>query len=112
MPRFPRIRGRHGEITIPGLGAVVGRFDGEGGWWELHRREEPQKSGELAVYRLRAVLSYINPTLWGNEGMKKRLVLKIGESLFRVDVVEGQRMELNGRTLQSEGVTLCQVEGQ
>lgn len=116
MPMIPRIRGRHGQATVDGLGAVIGRFDGEGGWWELLRREEKQATGELIIYRLRAVLSYVNPTFWnatkadGSPKWKVRLVLQVGPNKFRVDVADGQRMELNGRTLRSEGVTLCQIE--
>lgn len=116
MPFFPRIRGVHGEVSVSGLGAVIGRFDGQGGWWELTRKYEKQATGEPIVYRLRAVLSYVNPTIWnatkpdGSEKFKKKVVIRIGDNLFRIDEAEGQHMALNGRVLQSEGVTLCQVE--
>lgn len=116
MPTFPRIRGRHGEVTVDGLGAVIGRFDGQGGWWELIRKFEKQKTGETIMYRWRAVLSYVNPVIWsakkpdGSDKWRKRIVIRIGDNLFRIDVAEGERMELNGRVLQSEGVTLCQLE--
>lgn len=116
MPIFPRIRGRHGEVTVSGIGAVVGRFDGEGGWWELTRKHEKQKSGEPLEYRFSAVLSYVNPTIWnatkpdGSEKFKKKIVIRVGDNLFRIDVAEDQRMELNGRVLRSEGVFLCQIE--
>lgn len=110
MPIVPRIRGRHGEVTVAGLGAVVGRFDGQNGWWELIRAKEHQKSGELLVYRLRSVLSYVNPALWTRFEDKVKVHLRVGDNLFRVEAVEGQRMELRGATLQSEGVTLCQIE--
>lgn len=115
MPTFPRIRGRHGEVTVAGLGAVIGRFDGPGGWWELNRKLEKQKSGELLIYRFRAVLSYVNPVIWnatkpdGSEKWRKEIKVRVGENLFRIDVAEGERMELKGRVLQSEGVTLCQL---
>jgi hypothetical protein len=101
---------------VVGIGAIVGRFDGDGGWWELIRKKEKQASGELLEYRLRAVLSYVNPVFWsatkpdGSPKWKVELVLRVGENKFRVDVAEGERMELNGRTLRCEGVTLCQIE--
>ncbi len=110
MPLIPRIKGRHGEVTVAGLGAVVGRFDGQDGWWELIRREDGQQQGKPVVYRLRAVLSYSNPGLWERFENKIRLTIRVGEVMFRVEVAEDQRMELKGRTLQSEGVTLCQIE--
>lgn len=101
-----RIRGRHGEVRVPSVGAVVGRFDGQGGFWELTRREaKDQQPGKPVVYRFSAVLSYLGP-LYSNERLRKEIVVRIGSDLFRVDPAEGQRMELKGRTLQSEGVTL------
>ena len=108
MPLIPRIKGRHGEVSVAGLGAVVGRFDGQGGWWELIRREDGQQQGKPVVYRLRAVLSYVNPGLWKRFEDKIRLTIVVGPNKFRVEPRE--RMELNGKVLQSEGVTLCQIE--
>lgn len=102
-----KIRGRHGEVRVPALGAVIGKFDGQGGYWELARREDGQQQGKPVVYRLSAVFSYLNPGLFNNERLPKELTLKVGSELFRVEPIEGQRMELRGRTLQSEGVILC-----
>jgi hypothetical protein len=116
-PLIPQVRGRHGEVTVVGIGAVIGRFDGEGGFWELTALEpEKQEKGKPIIYRLRAVLSYVNPAFWeatkadGTPRFKKRVVLRVGQNLFRIDVADGQRMELHGRVLQSEGVILCQIE--
>lgn len=115
--QVPRIRGRHGKVTVPGVGAVIGKFDGEGGWWELTALDpEKQVAGEPTVYRLRAILSYVAPMFWsatkpdGSPKFRKEVVLQVGQKLFRIDVADGQRMVLNGRVLQSEGVTLCQLE--
>ena len=116
MPTFPQVRGRHGSVTVKGLGAVVGRFDGKGGWWELNRVKEKQKTGEKILYRFSAVLSYVNPTIWsakkadGSERYEKEILIKVGGDTFRIDVADGQRMELHGRVLRSEGVTLWQVK--
>jgi len=91
------------------VGAVVGRFDGLGGFWELTRREaKDQQQGNPVVYRFSAVLSYLGP-LYSNERLRKEVLIKVGGDLFRVEPIEGQRMELQGRTLQSEGVHLWPV---
>lgn len=109
MP-FGQIRGRHGEMSIPAMGAVIGRFDGEQGFWQLTRHEDGQQPGNPVVYRFHAVLSYLNPGFFNDERFKKVLHLKVGTQLFRVEPIEGQRMELSGRTLQCEGVNLWPVE--
>lgn len=106
---FNRIRGRHGEVTISGVGAVVGKYDGEGGWWEIIRREDGQQPGKPVVYRFRAVLSYLGSSpLWDNPRLKKVFTLKIQSKLFRLEPVE--EMVRDGRRLQSEGVTLWEIE--
>lgn len=121
---FNRIRGRHGNVSIPSLGAVVGKFDGEGGWWEIirkkdeetdpnERREEGQQ-GKPVVYIFRAVLSYVQHDLWnamkpdGSPRYTKELTIKVGQSLYRVEAQ--QQMVLSGRTLQCEEVTLAWLE--
>lgn len=106
---FNRIRGRHGDVTISGVGAVVGKYDGQDGWWEIIRREDGQQPGKPVVYRFRAVLSYLgNLALWDNPRLRKVFTVKIQEKLYRLEIVE--EMVRNGRSLQSEGVTLCPIE--
>lgn len=108
MP-FGQIRGRHGEVTIPSMGAVVGRFDGENGYWMLKRHESGQQQGKPVVYHFHAVLSYLHP-LYRDDRFVKELTIKVGSELFRVKPIEGERMVLDGRTLQSGGVQLWPVE--
>jgi hypothetical protein len=107
---FGKIRGRHGELSIPAMGAVIGRFDGQDGFWELTRHESGQQQGKPVVYRFHAVLSYLNRGFWEDPRFSKELTLKVGSELFRVEPIEGQRMELSGRTLQSGGVQLWPVD--
>jgi hypothetical protein len=58
---------------------------------------------------LSAVFSYVNQAMYQNDRLPKELTIKVGEDLFRVEPADGQRMELRGRTLQSEGVVLWPV---
>lgn len=105
MP-FGQIKGRHGQMSIPSMGAVIGLFDGQGGYWMLRRHEDGQQPGKPVVYRLHAVFSWVKAELWKDDRFKKVLAVKVGTELFRVEPIEGQRMELQGRTLQCEGVQL------
>jgi hypothetical protein len=109
MP-FGQIRGRHGDLSIPAMGAVIAKFDGENGYWLLKRHEDGQQPGNPVVYRFHAVLSYLNRGFYDDERFVKVLTLKVGTQLFRVDPIDGQRMELQGRTLQCEGVNLWPIE--
>jgi len=109
MP-FGQIRGKHGDVSIPSMGAVVGRFDGKDGYWVLKRHESGQQQGKPVVYHFHAVLSYLHRGLYDDPRFTKRLTIKVGSELFRVEPIEGQRMVLTGRTLQSEGVNLWPVE--
>lgn len=109
MP-FGVIRGRFGELSIPAMGAVIGRFDGDQGFWRLTRHEDGQQPGNPVVYRFHAVLSYLNRGFYDDPRFVKLLTVKVGQQLFRVEPIESQRMELQGRTLQCEGVNLWPVE--
>lgn len=108
MP-FGQIRGRQGSVAIPSMGAVVGRFDGAGGYWILKRRER-QEQGEPVAYHFHAVLTYLNHLLYDDDRFVKETTIKVGSELFRVEPIDGQRMVLLGRTLQSEGVNLWPIE--
>ena len=91
---FQRIRGEKGKVEIPALGALIATMSE----WSLTRR-----GGEDAVsalYDLRAVFSYLNPHLWGDEVYEKEIVVTLGRSKqFRVQKASGEETVLVGRTL-------------
>lgn len=112
-----QIRGRQGEMTIPSLGAVVAKIDGQqGGFWEVNRREEGRSEGEPPTYRLHALFTYLNKNLIAmierDERFKVELVVWMtAKNRFKVTWPGSQRMALNGRTLIVErGVSLVEIK--
>jgi len=103
---FQRIRGEKGKVEIPALGALIATMSE----WSLTRR-----GGEDAVsalYDLRAVFSYLNPHLWGDEDYEKEIVVTLGRSKqFRVQKASGEETVLVGRTLLMKGVSIHEHEG-
>ena len=106
MSIVKRISGRTGELTVP-PGAVAARI-GPKGNWELRRAEPQPQDSTLAVWSLRAVFTYVNPVFFGDRRFPPTFTVKIGGKLFRLDMPP-ERMVLSGRSLQAEGVTLCQL---
>jgi hypothetical protein len=104
---FKRIRGEAGEVSVTSIGAVVARCE-PNGWWELRRADPQPEDSTLTVWSLRAIFSYVNPTLFGDPRFAQEFRVKLGDKLFRLDM-PAERMALNGRSLQAEGVTLCQL---
>ena len=105
-----KIEGREGEVTIPALGAIVGKIEAPTGNWKLIRREEGP-AGERAVFSLHAVFSYLNEPLFRNDGFKKRFVITIAKGKqYRLEQRPSGRTELNGRSLLMEEVQLWPIE--
>lgn len=109
------LRGIEGQITVPSIGAHLGTFQK----WTLQRREDgpSRQSG----YRLTAFLSYVNPMLFNGilEG-KIPLTMQITIAIrdrertvnkqYRLDVMPGERMVLDGMSLLCEGVEIAQID--
>lgn len=94
--------GKEGEITVPGLGAVVGTFHN----WTLSRPADDAPGNP--VWTLQAVLSYSNPTLLKNEALDKKVSLKLGSGT-KIDLCDYEEMILeNEINLLLKGVIQCQ----
>lgn len=104
------LRGIEGQITVPSIGAHIGTFLK----WTLQRREDgPSNSG----YRLTAFLSYVNPMLFnGIQEGKIPLTMQITIAIrdrertvnkqYRLELMPGERMVLDGMSLLCEGVDI------
>jgi len=93
--------GKEGEITIPGLGAVVGTFH----TWTLLRPVEDARG--TPVWNLQAVLSYSNPTLLLNEQISKRFICVLNKDT-KIELCGFEKLRLEGASLLVEGVIQCQ----
>ncbi len=93
--------GKEGEITIPGLGAVVGTFHK----WTLMRPVDDAPGNP--VWNLQAVLSYSNPTLLQNEWLEKKFILILNKDT-KIEICSYETMRLEGASLLLEGVIQCQ----
>jgi hypothetical protein len=93
--------GKEGEITIPGLGAVVGTFHK----WTLMRPVDDARG--TPVWNLQAVLSYSNPTLLLNEHISKRIKLVLNKDRT-IELCGFAKLRLEGASLLVEGVIQCQ----
>ena len=107
------ISGIEGEITIPAYGAQVGTFSK----WSLTRHEDESGKGRR-VFRLHAVLSYLNEWLYEEENLEKLITVSIkrrGEvdSQFRLVPMPNAKTVRDGTSqLIIEGVELWPVEQQ
>jgi hypothetical protein len=93
--------GKEGEISIPGLGAVVGTFHK----WTLTRPADDAPGNP--VWTLQAVMSYVNATLLLNESVDKRFTLRLSREK-KIELCSFESMKLDGLSLLVEGVTQCQ----
>lgn len=96
------LSGKEGQITIPSLGAVIGKIDG----WTLKRREE-SAPGNPGLLTLRASLSYVNPVLF-NQPLTKKVVIRITKDLSYE--VRADSIQLEGSSLTMEEAELCRLE--
>jgi hypothetical protein len=93
--------GRDGEITIPGLGAVVGIMHK----WTLQRSEE--RTSGTPKWTLQAVLSYVNPSLMANDLIEKSFTCVLNKTT-KIKLCEYTSIKLEGTQLVVEGVVQCQ----
>lgn len=100
---FQKIAGRDGEVRINSLGVLVGEFK----HFALARREDDD--ADSGLYDLRAVFSYVNPHLWG-EDYERTITVTIGTNEFRIEQDEGYPAPAltGGNVLIIQGVRLCQ----
>jgi hypothetical protein len=64
------LTGKNGKITIPTLGAVVATFSS----WTIARPEESDP-GNPGALTLRAVCSYVNPVLFNDPELPKKVIV-------------------------------------
>lgn len=98
---FRSFSGKEGEISIPGLGAVVGTFHS----WTLKRSEE-NASGN-PKWTLQAVLSYSNASLMSNAAITKHITLVLNKKM-KFELCGYESLKLEGASLLVEGVVQCQ----
>jgi len=100
------VRGIEGEVTIPALGATIGTF----AKWTLARSEDGHSTESEFV--LRGAFSYLNPILWADESLSKRITIRLGKDGRQYLLVQkpDRRTVLEGASIIMEGVTLWPVE--
>lgn len=102
------VRGIDGEVTIPALGATIGTF----AKWTLTRSEDGHSTE--SEYVLRGAFSYLNPILWDDETLTKRLTISLGRNGKKYLLVQkpDRKTVLEGTSIIMEGITLWPVEQQ
>lgn len=98
---FRSVSGTDGQISVPGLGAVIAEFQ----TWNLSRREEQGTAGPF--WTLYAVFRYQNDLLLKNEALKKRILLRLNSGT-RIELCTWEDWKVEGMQLFAEGVTQCQ----
>jgi hypothetical protein len=104
------LRGDRGQVTIPALGAVIATIEPPTGRWSLRRREDENHPDDAGGFTLHVVFSYINRHLWDSP-YEHEFVVRLGKhKQFRLTQTEGEKTELEGRSLLMEGVSLWPLE--
>ena len=94
------LRGPSGQITVPGLGAVVAELQ----TWQLIRREESGSGNP--TWDLHAVFRYQNDLLLKNESLKKKANLVLNKTKS-IDLCGWESFEVEGNRLIAKGVIQC-----
>ena len=94
------LKGSQGQITVPGLGAVVAEFQS----WNLKRHEESRSASP--IWTLHAVFRYQNDVLLQNNDLKKRIRLQLNENT-KIDICNWKSMKVEGAQLIVEGAIQC-----
>lgn len=97
---FSSLTGVSGEITVPGLGSVVGNFER----WTL-QRNNPSDPSDMR-WTLRGTLSYVNEAMVKSTMMSKKITLVLNEKQ-KIHLCSWETMELSGVSLIAEGVVQC-----
>ena len=97
------MRGSHGQIVVPSLGAVIGLIEPPKGQWTLRRHEDGGPT--RGSYHFHAVFSFVNHELWERFSTKEIIITVSRTKRYRLEVVDGG-MALEGRSLRVEGVDL------
>jgi hypothetical protein len=100
------VRGIEGEVSVPALGATIGSF----AKWTLTRSEDGHS--KESEYVLRGAFSYLNPILWADEALNKRITIRLGKEGREYLLVQApdRRTVLEGTSIIMEGITLWPVE--
>ena len=100
------VRGIEGEVTIPALGATIGTF----AKWTLTRSEDGHPSAD--EFTLRGAFSYLNPILWADESLTKKVTIRLGRGGKQYLLVQkpDRRTVLEGTSIIMEGIQLWPVE--
>lgn len=103
-----KVEGIEGEVSIPALGASIGTF----AKWTLTRSEDGRS--KESEFTLRGAFSYLNPTLWADESLTKRITINLGRNGTKYLLVQkpDRKTVLSGTSIIMEGVTLWPVEQQ
>jgi hypothetical protein len=94
------LRGPSGQITIPGLGAVVAELQS----WNLVRREE-NGSGN-PTWDLHAVFRYQNDILLKNDVLEKQVHLVLNKDRS-IDLCGWEEFSIDNARLIAKGVIQC-----
>lgn len=94
------LRGPSGNISVPGIGAVVAEFQS----WHLIRREDNGLGNP--TWDLHAVFRYQNDVLLKNEGMKKKMHLVLNKEKS-IDICGWEEFEVEDNRLIAKGVIQC-----
>ena len=95
------LKGPSGQITVPGLGAVVAELQS----WHLIRRED---NGSVEpTWDLHAVFRYQNDLLLKNDALKKKAHLVLNKEKT-IDLCGWESFVIEGGRLIAKGVTQCQ----
>jgi hypothetical protein len=97
---FRSLKGSQGQITVPGLGAVVAEFQS----WTLKRHEESRSASP--IWTLHAVFRYQNDLLLKNDSLKKKIRLQLNDTT-KIDICNWKSMRIDGVMLIVEGAIQC-----
>lgn len=96
------LRGTQGQITVPGIGAVVAEFQS----WNLERHEDSRASNSL--WTLHAVFRYQNDLLLTNDSLTKRIRLQLKEDT-KIDLCNWSSFKVIGVQIIVEGCIQCPI---
>jgi hypothetical protein len=97
------LRGTQGQITVPGLGAVVAEFQ----TWNLSRHEESRSASP--IWTLHAVFRYQNDLLLQNDDLRKHIVLRLNNET-KIEICTWSSMKVDGVQLMIEGAVQCPTQ--
>ena len=101
------VRGSIGEVSIPSMGATVGKL----AKWSLERRED--RTSGVGVYVFRGAFSYLNPYLFKEESLRKEIRVRLGNNgkWHRIEQVPDTLVHMDGNVaIVMDEVTVWPIE--